>query len=214
MAFDTQLQNISYAVGTDIGRQLQSQQLDLDSDKLAAGIIDILGGGELQLTQQELSEALDTLMAEQQAKMAERQQQEQAEAAAAAADNRAAGDAFLADNATKEGVVTLESGLQYIVLEEGNGEKPNRENTVEVHYRGTLLDGSEFDSSYSRNQPAQFGVTQVIAGWTEGLQLMPEGAKWKFFIPADLAYGDRAMGPHLPAGSTLIFEVELLKANV
>ena len=210
MAFETQLEQISYAIGTDIGRQLQSQELELDATAWTAAISDTLTGAELQLSGEEINAAMTALMQQQQAK-----QQQAAEAAAAAgAENREAGEAFLAENAKREEVVVLESGLQYEIITEGSGDKPSAESTVEVHYAGTLIDGSEFDSSVKRGQPAQFGVTQVIAGWTEGLQLMPEGSKWRFFIPADLGYGDRAMGPHLPAGSTLIFEVELLRANI
>ena len=214
MAFETQVEKISYAVGTDIGRQLQSQELELDAAALSAAISDTLSGAQLQLSGDDINAAMNELMTQQQAKMAERQQLEQEQASEAGRANREAGDLFLAENAQRDGVITLDSGLQYEVISEGSGDKPHSDNTVEVHYVGTLLDGSEFDSSVKRGQPAQFGVTQVIAGWTEGLQLMPEGSKWKFFIPADLAYGDRAMGEHLPADSTLIFEVELLQANV
>ncbi|WIO73992.1 FKBP-type peptidyl-prolyl cis-trans isomerase [Porticoccaceae bacterium LTM1] len=210
MAFETQIEKISYAIGTDIGRQLQSQELELDAAALSAAICDTLNGAEPQLSGEEINAAMTALMEQQQAK-----QQRAAEAAAAAGEeNRKAGEAFLAENAQRDEVVVLESGLQYEIITEGTGDKPGRDSTVEVHYAGTLINGNEFDSSIKRGQPASFGVTQVIAGWTEGLQLMPEGSKWRFFIPADLAYGDRAMGPHLPAGSTLIFEVELLKANI
>ena len=124
--------------------------------------------------------------------------------------NKKAGDAFLAANKTKEGVVTLPSGLQYKILKEGTGPKPTPADSVVCNYRGTLIDGKEFDSSYKRGQPATFPVGQVIKGWTEALQLMPVGSKWQLFVPADLAYGDRGAGPDIGPGSTLIFEVELI----
>jgi FKBP-type peptidyl-prolyl cis-trans isomerase FklB len=124
--------------------------------------------------------------------------------------NKKAGDAFLAANKTKEGVVTLPSGLQYKILKEGTGPKPTPADSVVCNYRGTLIDGKEFDSSYKRGQPATFPVGQVIKGWTEALQLMPVGSKWQLFVPADLAYGDRGAGPDIGPGATLIFEVELI----
>lgn len=210
MSFTTPLQKQSYALGTDVANQFMAQEIELDGEALAAGILDTVQGKDLQLTTDEIRGALQTLVDQQRQRQAAMQQAAQAQAE----ENLKAGEAFLAENAKRDEVVVLDSGLQYEVISEGTGEKPARENTVEVHYRGTLINGQEFDSSYSRNQPAQFGVTQVIAGWTEGLQLMPEGAKWKFYIPSNLAYGERAMGPQLPAHSTLIFEVELLQANV
>lgn len=127
--------------------------------------------------------------------------------------NRAAGEAFLAENAQREGVVTLPSGLQYEVIEEGDGATPGRRSTVVVHYSGTLIDGTPFDSSLQRGEPARFPVNRVIPGWTEALRLMQVGDKWRLFIPADLAYGDRGVGPVITPGSTLIFEVELLEVR-
>ena len=131
--------------------------------------------------------------------------------AATPEENKLAGEAFLAENSTKDGVVTTASGLQYLVLTEGNGPSPSATSNVTVHYKGTTLDGKEFDSSYSRNAPATFPLNQVIAGWTEGVQLMNVGAKYRFFIPSDLAYGKRGAGGDIPPNATLIFEVELLK---
>ena len=127
--------------------------------------------------------------------------------------NRAAGEAFLAQNAQREGVVTLPSGLQYEVIEEGDGATPGRRSTVVVHYSGTLIDGTPFDSSIARGEPARFPVNRVIPGWTEALRLMRVGDKWRLFIPADLAYGDRGVGPVIAPGSTLVFEVELLEVR-
>jgi FKBP-type peptidyl-prolyl cis-trans isomerase len=144
----------------------------------------------------------------------EAMQAEQQEAVSAQSDSNAAeGAAFLAENAKKEGVVTTDSGLQYKIMNTGVGPKPTADSTVEVHYAGRLLDGTEFDSSVKRGVPTQFGVTQVIPGWTEVLQLMPEGSKWEVYIPSNLAYGPGGTGPIGP-NSTLIFEVELLQANV
>jgi FKBP-type peptidyl-prolyl cis-trans isomerase FklB len=126
-------------------------------------------------------------------------------------ENKAAGEKFLAENAKKEGVVTTESGLQYKIIKAGKGEIPTKESTVKVHYKGTLIDGTEFDSSYSRKEPAKFGVTNVIKGWTEALQLMPVGSKWELYIPQELAYGERQSGSHIKPFSALVFEVELLE---
>lgn len=126
---------------------------------------------------------------------------------------REKGEAFLAENAKKEGVKTLPSGLQYKVIKDGAGKQPGKADTVSVHYKGTLIDGTEFDSSYKRGEPAEFGVTQVIKGWTEALQLMKEGAKWQIFLPSSLAYGERGAGALIGPGETLVFEVELLKVK-
>jgi len=130
-----------------------------------------------------------------------------------AQDNLAKGEAFLAENATREGVTTLPSGLQYKVIEAGSGPSPKRTDQVTVHYRGTLIDGTEFDSSYSRNKPATFRLDRVIPGWTEGLQLMQQGAKWQLYIPAGLAYGESGSGARIPPNSALVFDVELIKVN-
>ena len=195
----------SYVMGTRIGTQMRMQNEELegiDLDTLILGLTDAFNDGETLLTDQEMQE---TLMEFQQA------QQEKMNAASDA--NKAAGEAFLAANAEKEGVVVLDSGLQYKVLTEGSGSKPAAENTVTVHYRGTLIDGTEFDSSYERNAPASFPLNGVIPGWTEGVQLMAEGAKYEFYIPSDLAYGPNGRPPSIGPNSTLVFEVELLKAN-
>ena len=155
------------------------------------------------MTEEEIGTALQEFQTEMITKMMEERTKK-------AAENKEAGDKFLAENKTKEGVKTTESGLQYIVEKEGEGDSPAAEDTVEVHYRGTLLDGTEFDSSYKRNEPAKFPLNRVIKGWTEGVQLMKKGAKYKFFIPSELAYGEGGAGEQIGPNSTLIFEVELI----
>jgi FKBP-type peptidyl-prolyl cis-trans isomerase FklB len=192
----------SYAIGMNIGKSIHRDGVDVDPDILSRGMKDALAGGKTALTEDEAKTVMTNLQAN--------LRKEQAEKAQVAADaNKKAGDAFLAENKTKEGVVTLPSGLQYKILTQETGPKPTATDTVVCNYKGTLLDNSEFDSSYSRNQPLTIPVGGVIKGWTEALQLMPVGSKWELFIPADLAYGPQAKGP-IGANSTLIFEVELL----
>ncbi len=194
---------VSYGIGMSIGRDFSRQELDIDPDILVQGIKDVLADGQTLMTEEE---AQTTLMEFQQEMMAK----QEAQGKELAEKNSQEGEAFLTENAKQEGVVTLPSGLQYKVLVEGTGNMPGKEDTVTVNYRGTLIDGQEFDSSYKRGEPATFPVGGVIAGWTEGLQLMKEGAKWQFFIPASLAYGERGAGPVISPNATLIFEVELL----
>jgi FKBP-type peptidyl-prolyl cis-trans isomerase FklB len=197
----------AYAIGFDIGSSLKDQDItDLDLDLIYQGMFDAQSGADTLMTQDEMMAALQTF----QTTMMERQQ---AKAVREATENIAAGEAFLAENATKEGVQTTASGLQYKVITEGNGPKPTASNNVTVHYRGTLLDGTEFDSSYSRGEPATFGLSQVIPGWTEGVQLMSVGSKYELYIPSDLAYGERGAGGTIGPNSTLIFEVELISIN-
>lgn len=203
----TQDQKLSYIFGQNIGTQLKSETIDIDVAILADGIRDALAEAEPKLAE---AEVMEVLQAFQEAKMAEQQKTFDSQSE----KNRQEGEAFLADNATKEGVVTLDSGLQYEVISAGEGASPGPEDTVEVHYRGTLLDGTEFDSSYKRGVPATFGVNQVIPGWTEALQLMKEGAKWVLYIPPSLAYGPGGTGGPIGPEQTLKFEVELLKASV
>lgn len=213
VVLETQAQKSSYVIGTDIGGRISGQGFDIDRPALIAGLEDALTGGEPRLSEEEAHAAITAVIEERQAAAAEQQEKMEAERAAAAEKNRAEGEAFLAANKEKEGVVTTESGLQYKVIEEGTGEKPSAENTVRVHYRGTLIDGTEFDSSYARGEPAEFPVNGVIAGWTEALQLMNEGAKWELYIPSELAYGSRGAGADIGPDAVLIFEVELLDAN-
>jgi FKBP-type peptidyl-prolyl cis-trans isomerase FklB len=191
----TQKDKESYALGMSYGKMLHQRAVPVDAAILARGVKDAMAGGKLLLTDDEMKTVLTQL------------QSEVAHSAGAAA--RKEGEAFLAANKSKEGVVTLPSGLQYKILTAGKGPKPTANDTVTCNYRGTLVNGKEFDSSYKRGEPVSFSVTGVIGGWTEALQLMPVGSKWQLFIPADLAYGDRGKGDIAP-GETLIFEVELL----
>src|SRR5215469_6576435 len=200
----------SYAIGADLGMTLKQAEIDVDPAILSRAVKDILSGGKTAMTEDEVRAKLTDLTKGLQAKQQENQKK-QAEADKVLGDkNRKDGETFLAENKSKEGVVSLPSGLQYKILNTGDGPKPTHQDTVTCNYRGTLLDGKEFDSSYKRGQPASFPVGGVIKGWTEALQLMPVGSKWQLFIPADLAYGDRRAGPDITPGSTLIFDVELL----
>ena len=191
-------------IGTQVGGSLKKQSVEVDWNLTAEGLKDAMSGGKTRLTQEEAKAVLDEVQAEVRKEQQEKMQQ-------AAARNKAEGEKFLAANKTKEGVVTLPSGLQYKILKEGDGPKPTASDQVVCNYLGTLINGTEFDSSYKRGQPATFGVGQVIKGWTEALQLMPVGSKWQLFIPSSLAYGERP-DPRsgLEPNATLIFEVELL----
>jgi FKBP-type peptidyl-prolyl cis-trans isomerase len=192
----------SYAIGMNIGKSIHRDGVDVDPNILLRGMKDALTGGKTVLTDDEAKAVMANLQADLRKQQAEK-------AVLAGEANKKAGDAFLAENKTKPGVVTLPSGLEYKVLTEGTGPKPTATDTVVCNYKGTLLDNTEFDSSYSRKQPLTIPVGGVIKGWTEALQLMPVGSKWQLFIPSDLAYGPQAKGPIGP-NSTLIFEVELL----
>lgn len=217
-ALTTQQQRISYLVGHNFARQWSSQGLHLDSAAVALAISDVAAEKE-RLSEEEIKQTIETFrqdqlaLQEQQAQQAaEARELAEAEFNKQAAQNLAEGAAFLAENAQQEGVVTTDSGLQYKVLASGSGASPKATDTVEVHYVGTLLDGTEFDSSLKRGVPASFQLNQVIAGWTEALQLMQEGDKWQLFIPAELAYQSGGTGPIGP-NATLQFEVELLKVT-
>ena len=199
---ETEAQKIGYIIGMDVGQSLKQQGADIDIDALLAAVKATYNGEELAMTPEEAATIREEYIA------ARRAEAEEAQKNMAAA-NAAEGDKFLLENAQKEGVQVTESGLQYQVISMGDGARPAATDTVTVHYRGTLLDGTEFDSSYSRNQEATFGLNQVIPGWTEGLQLMPVGSKFKFFIPSGLAYGANGP-PSIGPNATLIFEVELL----
>ena len=197
---------VSYSIGMNIGADFKRQGIDLDPDLIAQAIKDVIKGAPLLLTEAQVKEAITAYQKELEVKM-------EAKAKADLEKNAKEGAAFLAENGKKEGVKTLASGLQYKVLTPGTGKKPSATDTVSVHYRGTLIDGTEFDSSFKRNEPATFPVSGVIPGWTEALQLMEEGAKWQLVIPAALAYGERGAGQQIGPNSTLIFEVELLKVQ-
>ena len=195
---------LSYALGLNLSDQLKKQQgMTIDVDVFVQGFKDGYSGESPLLSSDEALKILMEIQEEQRA-------QQMAEKNKMAAENKKTGEAFLAENMKKEGVVTLDSGLQYKVIKAGDGQKPKKTDAVVCHYRGTLLDGTEFDSSYSRGQPAQFRVDQLIPGWTEALQLMPAGSKWELYIPSYLAYGARPAGQISP-NSTLIFELELLE---
>ena len=199
----TQKDKASYAMGMNVGTGLRKQSIDIDPAIMARGLRDAFSNGKTLLTEEEARTVLTQLQSDMRKK-----QQELAQEAGEA--NKKQGLAFLEANKTKEGVVALPSGLQYKVLQEGTGPKPTATDSVICNYRGTLLDNTEFDSSYKRGQPATFPVTGVIKGWTEALQLMPVGSKWQLFVPAELAYGEHGAGGQIGPNSTLIFEVELL----
>ena len=191
------MEKVSYALGLSLGNNLLSSGVTtIDAAKLAKGIQDVMEQNQPEISYEEAQSVINTFFEELQSKASEQ--------------TIGAGKAFLAENANREGVVTLASGLQYEILSAGNGEIPKASDTVEVHYHGQLINGTVFDSSVNRGEPATFGVTQVISGWVEALQLMPVGSKWKLFIPSNLAYGAQGAGQSIAPHSTLIFEVELL----
>ena len=198
----TEDEKISYALGYNIGRNLK-RDFDVDVTSFFQGFKEGQGEEKTTLTEEEMKEAMTVF----QNRMREKQM---AKMKLAAEENKAKGEAYLKANKEKEGIVTLESGLQYRVITSGDGAIPKSSDTVECHYRGTTIDGKEFDSSYKRGKPATFQVGGVIKGWTQALQLMKVGSKWELFIPSDLAYGDRGAGNAIAPGSTLLFEVELL----
>ena len=201
------MDKLSYALGIGIGSQLAGMGAkELNIDDFAQAIKDVISGAGLKVDNAEAQTLVQNFFQEQAAK-------QQAAAAEAGKAAKAASEAFLAENAKKDGVVTLPSGLQYQVLKEGNGKKPSATDQVVCHYEGTLIDGTVFDSSYKRNEPATFGLNQVIAGWTEGVQLMSEGAKYRFFIPYNLAYGERGAGAQIPPFAALVFDVELIQVK-
>jgi len=198
-----QKDKVSYIIGMEIGKNFKKQSIDIDPDILTKGIKDAISGGKPLLTEQEIQENMVTFQKEMMAKQEEL-------AKKLGENNKKEGEAFLAENKKKDGVKTLPSGLQYKVTKAGTGKKPKLTDTVTTQYRGTLIDGTEFDSSYRRGQPVSFPVTGVIPGWTEALQLMEEGAKWQLFIPPNLAYGERGAGRDIGPNATLIFEIELV----
>lgn len=193
-------EKLSYSMGIFFGQTVGRQGIDLDITSFMAAVEDVLKGSELKLSTSEMQQIL-----------ADYQKKEQEERATQANENKQAGVKFLEENKKKEGVVTLDSGLQYKIIKAGDGKKPTSDSNVVVHYRGTLIDGTEFDSSYARGEPAQFGVNQVIKGWQEVIQLMPAGSKWQAFIPSDLGYGPNGNGKIIGPHATLLFDIELLE---
>ena len=201
-SFKTEMDKVSYAIGTQLGQNFKRQSIEIKIESFIRGLKDVMAGRKLELTEQEIQQTMMSFSQRMKEQQQERQKVE-------AVKNIAAGKAFLAANGKKEGIKVLPSGMQYKILKEGTGKSPSAEDKVRTHYSGTLIDGTEFDSSYKRGKPAEFPVKGVIKGWTEALQLMKEGGKWQLFIPPELAYGERG-NRGIPGNSTLIFEVELL----
>lgn len=197
---------VSYGIGMSLGTDFKAQGIEIDPDVMVQAIKDVTTGGKTLMTEEEVRKVITDFQKELVAK-------QEAKAKEGGIKNLKDGEAFLAENSKKTGVVTLPSGLQYKVEKKGTGKKPGPSDTVTVHYKGTLIDGTEFDSSYKRGEPVSFPVGGVIPGWTEALQLMEEGSKWQLFIPAKLAYGERGAGAQIGPNSTLIFDVELLKVE-
>ena len=199
------MDKVSYALGIGIGHQLANMGgQELNIDDFAQAVKDVLAGKDLKIKSSEAQQIVQDFFAQQEQKINKQRQE-------AGKVHKEAGEKYLAENAKKDGVITLPSGLQYQVLKEGNGKKPSAKDSVKCHYEGFLIDGTVFDSSVQRGEPAVFGLQQVIAGWTEGLQLMQEGAKYRFFIPYRLAYGEGGAGSSIPPFAALIFDVELIQ---
>jgi len=206
-SISTELDSVSYAIGMDVAKNVKASFEDFDNDLFIQGFKNVLDSTNLLLDETKAQQVVRTYFQK-------KQKADAAKAQEVAAENKIEGEKFLAENKSKDGVQTTESGLQYIVLKEGTGKQPTTASKVKVHYHGTLIDGTVFDSSVDRGEPTEFGVTQVIKGWTEGLQLMKEGAKYKFFIPSDIAYGANPRpGGAIKPNSTLIFDVELLEVK-
>jgi FKBP-type peptidyl-prolyl cis-trans isomerase FklB len=195
--------SVSYSIGMDIGRNLKGQMIDVNPDALAQALKDLNGDGKPMLTDAQARSAMMAFQTQMMATHAEKMK-------AAGEKNKKDGEVFLAENKKKEGVVTLPSGLQYKVLTMGNGKKPRATDKVTLNYRGVLIDGTEFDNSYKRGEPAVFPVNGIIKGLSEALQLMPVGSKWQIVIPADIAYGEQGAGAQIAPNAVLIFEIELL----
>ncbi len=196
---ESDLEKLSYSMGIFFGQSVSRQDMDLDIPAFMQAVEDVLKKSELKLDTNEMQQILSDY-----------QKKEREQMVAKANTNKLTGEKFLEENKKKEGVIQTESGLQYKIIKEGDGKKPTKEDTVLVHYKGTLIDGTEFDSSYSRGEPAELGVGRVIKGWQEALQLMPVGSKWQIAVPSDLAYGQRGAGGAIGPNSTLLFDIELL----
>ncbi|WP_299939743.1 FKBP-type peptidyl-prolyl cis-trans isomerase [uncultured Microbulbifer sp.] len=214
VALDTQEKKVSYIIAEDMAKRLQSQDVKLDPQVVLMALEDAASDREPRLSDEEKQQTIAAFQEKMQKKQQEMLAQQEKEFKETAEKNLKEGEVFLAENAKKDGVTTTDSGLQYKVITEGSGNTPSADSTVEVDYKGTLLNGEEFDSSYARGEPVQFPVNGVIKGWTEALQLMKEGSKWELYIPSELAYGPGGAGGKIGPNATLIFEVELHKANV
>jgi len=199
----TQKEKVSYSIGVNIGKNMKMQGIDVDQEFLTQGLKDGLNNAKTTLSEKDMDATMKTFQQEMTTKMQAKQKVD-------GEKNKKEGEAFLAVNTKKDGVTTLPSGLQYKILKAGNGPKPTANQTVKCNYRGTLIDGTEFDSSYKRGEPAEFPVGGVIKGWTEALQLMPVGSKWQLFIPSGLAYGESGAGQMIGPNAVLIFDIELL----
>ena len=197
---------VSYGIGMNLGMQWRQQEVPIDPDLLLRGMKDAMEGKTTLMTEEEMRNTLTTYQNQHRAQQMEKRKLQ-------GEQNRTQGESYLAENKTKPGVVTLPSGLQYKIIKDGQGESPSASDQVSVNYRGTLIDGTEFDSSYKRGEPATFGVGGVIKGWTEALQLMKPGSKWELYIPSALAYGERGSGAQIGPNSALIFEVELISVK-
>jgi FKBP-type peptidyl-prolyl cis-trans isomerase FklB len=209
-SFKEEKDKISYSLGVDIGRTLQKFQLDLNESALSQGIADVLDKKPMAMTDQELQQTLQAFQQKMMQQQQEAMSKKQDEMKVVAEKNKADGKKFLDDNVKKTGVKSTPSGLQYKVVKEGSGDKPTDADVVETNYRGTTIDGKEFDSSAKHGSSFSFPVNGVIKGWSEALKMMPVGSKWELYVPSDLAYGDEGYGEDIPPGSTLVFEVELL----
>ena len=199
---ETDLEKLSYSMGAYFGHTVTRQDMDLDIPAFLQAVEDVLKGAETKMTTDEMQKVLSDY-----------QKKEQEEQVAKANANKTKGEAYLAENKKKKGVTVTDSGLQYKVIKAGEGKKPTAESTVVVHYRGTLTDGTEFDSSYSRGEPAELGVSRVIKGWQEALSLMPAGSKWQITVPSDLAYGPRGAGGAIGPNAVLLFDIELIEVK-
>jgi FKBP-type peptidyl-prolyl cis-trans isomerase FklB len=206
MSFSSNKEKISYIIGRDMAANFKKQGIEVDPEIFLQGFKEAISGAESQLSPEEVQDAMMALQQDMQSRQTSGQ-------SGMAEANKQEGEAFLAENKNREGVVTLPSGLQYMVLQEGSGASPGPTDKVTTHYHGTLIDGTVFDSSYERGQPATFPVNGVISGWTEALQNMKEGAKWRLFLPANLAYGAQGAGGDIGPNAALIFDVELISVN-
>lgn len=203
---NTDIDKLSYSIGADLGKNFKKQGIEISPSAMAKGLQDGMSGSQLLLTEDQMKDVLSKFQKDLMAKR-------NAEFTKKAEDNKSKGEAFLSQNKTKEGVVTLPSGLQYKVIEKGNGAKPTKEDTVTVEYTGRLIDGQVFDSTDKTGKPATFKVSQVIPGWTEALQLMPAGSVWEVYVPASLAYGPRSVGGPIGPNETLIFKIHLISVK-